>query len=194
MAGREASPSAAIVDSQTVKATQAPAPRAYDGGKKITGLKRHVMVASEARVLFIGCSEANLHDSKGAAALLKASRGHWPFVELVWADSADNGRPVEQAAAPARVEIVSGIAGQKGFVVPPRRWVVEGSFALILSSSKGVHPLSTPLARLRNRPGDPLRHDLRRKRLSAYAAHRQTAQTPVFLGIKRALRSLFQNP
>jgi len=146
------------------------------------------MVDTEGRVLIIGFSEANLHDSKGGAALLKASRRHWPFVELVWADAAYKGRPtVEQAAAPARVEIVSGIAGQKRFVVQPRRWVVERSFALILSLSKGVQPLSTPLARLRNRPGDHLRHDLRRKRLSAYAAHRQTAQTLVFPGIKRAL-------
>jgi putative transposase len=118
--GREASPSAAIVDSQTVKATEAPAPRAYDGGKKLTGLKRHAMVDTDGRVLLIGFSEANIHDSVGGAALLKASRPLQPFVKLVWADSAYQGPKVRRAAAPARVEIVTGISGQKGFVVQPR--------------------------------------------------------------------------
>jgi putative transposase len=128
-AGREASPSAAVVDSQTVKATEAPAPRAFDGGKKLVGLKRHAMVDVDGRVLLIGFSKADLHDSRGGAALLAASRRHWPFVELVWADSAYRGRRVASAAAPARIEIVSGLVGQKGFVVQPRRWVVERSFA-----------------------------------------------------------------
>ena len=73
-AGREPQPSAAIVDSQTVKATEAPAPRAYDGGKKLRGLKRHAMVDTDGRVLLIGFSEANVHDSVAGAALLKASR------------------------------------------------------------------------------------------------------------------------
>ncbi|HMC59516.1 MAG TPA: IS5 family transposase [Candidatus Solibacter sp.] len=128
-AGRQASPSAAIVDSQTVKATEAPAPRAFDGGKKIVGLKRHALVDVEGRILLVGFSKADLHDSRGGAALVKASQRQWPFIELVWADQAYRGRRMEAAAAPAKVEIISGLVGQRGFVVQPRRWVVERSFA-----------------------------------------------------------------
>ena len=127
--GREAQPTAAVMDSQTVKATEAPPPRDYDGGKKLTGLKRHALVDVDGRFLILGFSTARLHDSVGGIALLKAARRQSPFLELTWADSAYRGPSVEAAAAPGRVEIVSGLVGQKGFVVQKRRWVVERSFA-----------------------------------------------------------------
>ena len=135
MVGREAQPSAAIIDSQMV-ATETPTPRAYDGGKKLTGMKRHAMVDTVGRVLLIGFSEANIHDSVGGAVLLKGSRRRYPFVKLVWANSAYKRPAVAASAAPARVEIVSGLAGQKasssslaphGELV--ESWVVERSFA-----------------------------------------------------------------
>lgn len=126
---RDAQPTAAIVDSQTVKATEAPAPRKYDGGKKLTGLKRHALVDVDGRILILGFSEANVHNSVGGAALMKAAKRQCPFLKRYWADSGYRGKPVEAAAAPARVEIVSGLVGQKGFVVQKRRWVVERSFA-----------------------------------------------------------------
>ena len=80
-AGREAQPTAAIVDSQTVKATEAPAPRDYDANKKLTGLKRHALVDVDGRFLIIGFSTARLHDSVGGAALLKAAKLQCPFLE-----------------------------------------------------------------------------------------------------------------
>jgi len=126
--GREPTASAAVVDSQTVKATESPAPRAYDGGKKLTGLKRHAMVDTDGRILMLGFSEANVHDSVGGAALLEASRRHHPFLGLVYADSAYKGPTFEASAAPARVEIVTGPKNQRGFIVQKRRWVVERSF------------------------------------------------------------------
>ena len=86
------------------------------------------MVDTDGRALLIGFSEANIDDSAGGAALLKASRSLQPFVKLVWADSSYQGSKMRRVAAPARVAIVTGIAGQKGFVVQPRRWVVERSF------------------------------------------------------------------
>ena len=135
-AGREAQPTAAIVDSQTVKATEAPAPRDYDANKKLTGLKRHALVDVDGRFLIFGFSTARLHDSIGGAALLKAAKLQCPFLELTWADSAYRGPVVEAAATPGRVEIVSGLVGQKGFVVQKRRWVVERSFAWLNRSRR----------------------------------------------------------
>src|SRR3954451_2486670 len=127
--GRDAQPTAAIIDSQTVKATEAPAPRDYDANKKLTGLKRHALVDVDGRFLIIGFSTARLHDSIGGAAMLEAAELQCPFLELTWADPASRGPVVEAAATPGRVEIVSGLVGQKGFVVQKRRWVVERSFA-----------------------------------------------------------------
>jgi putative transposase len=83
-AGRDAQPTAAIIDSQTVKATEAPAPRDYDANKKLTGLKRHALVDVDGRFLIIGFSTARLHDSIGGAALLKAAKLQCPFLELTW--------------------------------------------------------------------------------------------------------------
>lgn len=134
--GREAQPTAAVIDSQTVKATEAPAPRDYDGGKKLNGLKRHALVDADGRFLILGFSTARLHDSVGAVALLKAARSLCPFLELTFADSAYRGPRVEAAAAPGRVEIVTGLAGRKGFVVQKRRWVVERSFAWLNRSRR----------------------------------------------------------
>ena len=128
-AGREASPTAAVIDSQTVKATEAPAPRAFDGGKKIVGLKRHALVDTNGNLLMMGFSLANLHDSVAGAALLAASRREWPFVSKVWADAGYRGDGMSTAVLSVDVEIVTGPKNQKGFIVQKRRWVVERSFA-----------------------------------------------------------------
>ena len=112
--GRGAQPTAAVMDSQTVKATEAPAPapRASDGGKKITGLKRHALVDVDGRLLLMGFSEANVHDSVAGAALLKAAKTQCPFLELTWAHSAYQGPVVAGAATPGRVEVVTGPRNQ----------------------------------------------------------------------------------
>jgi putative transposase len=129
--GREPSPSAAVVDSQTVKATEAPAPRGYDGGKKTAGLKIHLLGDSDGRVLTVAVSTADLHDSVAFGPLLRASRRTWPFVEIVWADSAYRGERVANAVPAIRVVIVTGPPNQRGFIVQKRRWVVERTFGWI---------------------------------------------------------------
>ncbi len=128
--GREASPSAAIIDSQSVKTTEAGGPRGYDAGKKINGRKRHALVDTDGRGLLIEPHPASIQDRDGGGPLLHVSRRSFPFIEKVFADSGYAGERVARATVIA-VEIVRKNPDQVGFAVNPRRWVVERFFAWI---------------------------------------------------------------
>jgi putative transposase len=129
-AGRQASPSAAVIDSQSAKTAEAGGPRGYDAGKKIKGRKRHAMVDTDGRALVIQTHSADIQDRDGAIPLLKASRSSYPFVEIAFADSAYKADRVRQATS-ITMEIVKRLADQVGFQILPRRWVVERFFAWI---------------------------------------------------------------
>jgi transposase len=129
-AGRAASPSAAVIDSQSVKTTEAGGPHGYDAGKKVNGRKRHALVDTDGRALVLHAHPASVQDRDGAVPLLQASRSAFPFIEHVFADSAYSGERVANATRIV-VEIVRKLPDQIGFVVLPRRWVVERFFAWI---------------------------------------------------------------
>ena len=126
--GRGASPTAAVMDGQSVRTTEAGGPRGYDAGKKVWGRKRHALVDTDGRLLVAQTGPACVQDRDGAGPLLKASRGLHPFVERAFADAAYAGERVA-AATRIAVEIVRKATGQVGFAVQPRRWVVERCFA-----------------------------------------------------------------
>ena len=97
--GREASPSAAIIDSQSVKTTEAAGPRGYDAGKKINGRKRHALVDTDGRGLVLEPHPASIQDRDGGEPLLRASRRIFPFIQRVFADSGYAGEKVAKTKA-----------------------------------------------------------------------------------------------
>ena len=127
-AGRDASPSGGILDSQTVKAPAPGAVRSFDGAKKMVGRKRHIAVDTDGRLLMVNLTPAGISDSAGAQMILSAIRKRWPWIKHLFADSAyDRGKLMDKAAyLDFVIEVVRRI--DAGFKVLPRRWVVERTF------------------------------------------------------------------
>lgn len=131
-AGREASPTAGVIDSQTVRATEAGGPRGYDAGKKVNGRKRQLLTDTIGLPVGLLVHEASVQDRDGAVPLLTSIRGLLPWLRHVFADGGYTGDKLTKALAALgnwRIEIVKRPAGAKGFEVIPKRWVVERTLA-----------------------------------------------------------------
>ena len=128
-AGRKASPSDGVLDSQTVKAPHAKA-RGYDANKKIVGRKRHIAIDTDGRLLMVNLTTADISDIAGAQAILDTVRKRWRQLKHLFADGAyDRTKLLDKALFRDFVlEIVRRTDNDPGFKVLPRRWVVERTF------------------------------------------------------------------
>jgi transposase len=141
-AGRTAAPTAAIIDSQSVRAAEEVprSSRGYDAGKKVQGRKRHIAVDTIGLLLTVLVTAASVQDRDAAKPLLWNLRRAFPSIKLAWADGGYAGKLVTWAKSRLRLrlEIVKRPDDLHTFKVLPRRWVVERTLAWITRHRRTV--------------------------------------------------------
>jgi transposase len=142
VAGRAAAPTAAIIDSQSVRAAEevARSSRGYDAGKKVSGRKRHIAVDTIGLLLTVLITAAGVQDRDEARPLLRNLRKAFPTIKLTWADGGYAGKLVTWSGTVLKLtlQIVRRPDDLHTFKVLPRRWVVERTLAWITRHRRTV--------------------------------------------------------
>ncbi len=134
--GKRSRPTAAILDSQSVKSDPHGGGVGYDAAKQIKGRKRHILVDTLGLLLGVWVTPANVTERAGAQGLLALTLGWFTWLRLLWVDGGYNGDAFAQWVKSVRtkltVQVVKRSDRTPGFKVLPRRWVVERTFAWLM--------------------------------------------------------------
>jgi putative transposase len=130
--GRHSTPSAGVIDSQSVKTTESGGPRGFDSAKRVRGRKRHIVTDTQGFLLALLIHTANIQDSHGAVPLLKLLRQTFPRLRHIFADRVYRGDKLKDTIAAFgrwTIEIVTRSEKVGTFKPEPKRWVIERTFA-----------------------------------------------------------------
>ena len=147
--GKHAQPTAAILDSQTVRSADHAGERGYDAGKKTKGRKRHILVDTLGLLLWVCVTPANISEQAGARTLLGKALQWFGWLRCIWADQGYRGAAFatwvasHRKTGTLRLEIVSRLEDQCGFKVLAKRWIVERTFGWFMKHRRLVRDTET---------------------------------------------------
>jgi putative transposase len=148
-AGRRTQPTAAILDSQTVRSADHAGTRGYDAGKKTKGRKRHILVDTLGLWLWVCVTPANLSEQGGTRQFLGGALQWFGWLRCLWADQAYAGSAFatwvasHRKTGTLRLEVVPRLKDQRGFTVLAKRWIVERTFGWFMKHRRLVRDYET---------------------------------------------------